>query len=49
MVCALAGLIVLFSTARRLGPDVTRTLNGVSALALLGFGVYQLWNGVTGS
>lgn len=42
MVSALSLLIVLFSAARQLGPRVSRALIGLSALALLGFGVYQL-------
>ena len=44
----LAGLILLFGTARQLGPKVNRALLGVSAVALLGFGLYQLWLGVSG-
>jgi hypothetical protein len=43
----LAGLILLFGTARQLGPKVNRALLGISALALLGFGLYQLWLGVS--
>lgn len=38
--------IVLFGTARRLGPSVSRALTGISALALLFFGIFQLWRGV---
>lgn len=38
--------IVIFGTARRLGPRVSRTLTGISALALLLFGAFQLWQGV---
>lgn len=38
--------IVLFGTARRLGPQVSRVLTAVSALALLMFGAYQLWVGI---
>lgn len=37
--------IVIFGTARRLGPDVSRALTGISAIALLFFGAYQLWQG----
>ena len=44
----LAGLVLLFGTARQLGPKVNRALLGISALALLGFGLYQLWLGVSG-
>ena len=46
MVSGLAGLIILFATARQLGPKVTRILSGVSAAALLIFGLYQIWEGV---
>ncbi len=42
MVASLGGLIVLFGTARQLGPKVNRALLGLSALALVCFGVYQL-------
>ena len=38
-----AALIGLFSTAARLGSQVTRTLNGVAGLALIAFGLWQLW------
>ena len=47
LVLTLAGLILLFGTARQLGPKVNRALLGISALALLGFGLYQLWLGVS--
>ena len=39
--------IILFATASQFGPKVTKTLLGVSAVALLVFGLYQLWTGVT--
>lgn len=39
-------LVVLFGAARQIGPRVNRALIGFSALALLGFGVYQLWQGL---
>lgn len=38
--------IIIFGTARRLGPLVSRTLTGISAVALLLFGLYQLWQGL---
>lgn len=38
--------IVLFATARRLGPQVSRWLTAFSALALMLFGFYQLWQGL---
>ncbi len=46
MVLTLMGIIVLFATARRLGPRVNRVLVGLSAIALAGFGCYQLWAGL---
>ncbi|MCU0509898.1 MAG: LysE family transporter [Anaerolineae bacterium] len=46
MIGALILLIVLFGAARQLGPRVNRALLGLSALALVGFGVYQLWQGL---
>ncbi len=42
------GFIALFGTARHLGPRVTKGLSGVSAVALLGFGLFQIWVGVRG-
>jgi threonine/homoserine/homoserine lactone efflux protein len=46
MVLSLSATIVVFGTARRLGPRVNRALLGVSAVALAGFGMYQLWLGL---
>ena len=46
MVTSLAALIVLFSTARRLGPRVTRAMVGMSAVTLTCFGVFQIWQGL---
>ena len=48
MVSATAAIIILFGTARRLGPRLTRGLLLVSALAIGAFGVFQLWQGVLG-
>lgn len=42
-------LVILFGTARRLGPDVRRALTAVAAIALLIFGILQLWGGILGS
>jgi threonine/homoserine/homoserine lactone efflux protein len=39
-------LIVLFGMARNLGPRANRAMLGLSGLALFGFGIYQLWQGV---
>ena len=47
MIVATAAILALFSGARSLGPRVARVLVGVSAAALLVFGLYQLWAGLT--
>jgi threonine/homoserine/homoserine lactone efflux protein len=47
IVLTLIAIIAVFGTARRLGPKVNRVLVGVSAIALAGFGMYQLWLGLT--
>jgi threonine/homoserine/homoserine lactone efflux protein len=49
MVGSLVALIVAFGTARHLGPRVSRTLLGLSGVALLFFGLYQLVLGVMNS
>ena len=46
MVLSLSATIVVFGIARQLGPKVNRALLGVSAIALAGFGMYQLWLGL---
>jgi threonine/homoserine/homoserine lactone efflux protein len=46
IVLSLIAIIVVFGTARRFGPKVNRVLVGVSAIALAGFGMYQLWLGL---
>lgn len=47
MIASLILLVVLFGAARQLGPRVNRALIGLSALALVGFGMYQLWQGLS--
>lgn len=47
LVSGLAGIILVFGLARELGPKVKRGLVGVSAVALLFFGLYQLWLGIS--
>ncbi len=42
------GFIALFAIAKNLDPRLSRLLSGVSALALLLFGLYQLWSGARG-
>lgn len=49
MLLSLGGIILVFGTARQCGPRVNRALLGVSALALAGFGLYQLGLGFSGS
>ena len=41
-----AGIIILFAAARNLGPKVSRISIGISALALAGFGFYQIYIGM---
>jgi threonine/homoserine/homoserine lactone efflux protein len=48
MTTSLAVIILLFGTARHLGPKVNRTLLGISAIGLVCFGFYQLWLGISG-
>jgi threonine/homoserine/homoserine lactone efflux protein len=47
MLTTLVGVMVLFTLARRFGPGVTRGLLGLSALALAGFGLFQLCQGLS--
>ena len=47
MIGCLALIIILFGTARRLGPRVSRAALGISAVALAGFGIYQLIKGIS--
>jgi threonine/homoserine/homoserine lactone efflux protein len=46
IILSLIAIIVVFGTARRFGPKVNRVFVGVSAIALAGFGMYQLWLGL---
>jgi threonine/homoserine/homoserine lactone efflux protein len=48
MTLSLGGIIMLFGTARHLGPKVNRAMLGMSVVALACFGLYQLWLGVSG-
>ncbi len=43
-----AAFVMIFATASHLGPKVSKLLTGLSAIALLFFGVYQLWTGIAG-
>ncbi len=46
MILTLAGIIILFGFARKLGPKVSKILLGISAIILFVFGIYQLWLGI---
>ena len=46
MILGFATLIIVFASARQLGPRVNRTLLGVTAIALFCFGLLQLWLGI---
>jgi threonine/homoserine/homoserine lactone efflux protein len=48
MISTLAALVLIFGAARQAGPRINRAMIGISALALVGFGVYQLWQGAVG-
>jgi threonine/homoserine/homoserine lactone efflux protein len=45
MVAGAMGIVVLFSSARSLGPRVNRAMIGVSAIGLALLGLFQLWQG----
>lgn len=47
MILSLSTMIIVFGSARPLGPKVNRALLGISAVALFCFGVVQLWWGMT--
>lgn len=47
MILSLGAIIILFGSARQLGPKVSRALLGLSAIALFCFALYQLWLGLT--
>ncbi len=48
MILGMAGIVFLFAAARTLGPRVCKGLVGVSVLALMGFGLFNLWAGING-
>jgi threonine/homoserine/homoserine lactone efflux protein len=39
-------IILIFGTMQTLGQKIRRAMIGISALALLGFGLYQIWLGI---
>jgi len=46
MILTLAGIIILFGFARKMGPMVSKILLGLSSIVLFAFGIYQLWLGI---
>jgi hypothetical protein len=46
MILTLTALVVGFSLTRKLGRRLNRWLIGISALTLVGFGLYQIWQGL---
>jgi threonine/homoserine/homoserine lactone efflux protein len=45
MVACMMGMILVFAAAGTIGPQVRRSLIGVSSIALACLGIYQLWLG----
>jgi threonine/homoserine/homoserine lactone efflux protein len=48
LISGLVLLIITFAAAGRLSSRLMRVLSGLSAAALFGFGLYQLWTGFAG-
>ena len=48
MILGLSAVILVFGLTRQLGPKVNYVLLGISAIALLFFGLFQLWQGING-
>lgn len=48
MILCLVLLIFVFGSAGQLGATINRAMIGVSALAMLVFGVFQIWSGLSG-
>ena len=46
LILSLAGIVFLFAFTRNLGPRVNKITIGLSVIALLCFGIYQLWMGI---
>lgn len=46
MIVSLGAIIIVFGSARQMGPQVNRALLGISAIALSCFGLYQLYLGL---
>lgn len=48
MIAGLAGIVLIFGMAQRVGPKFNHVMLGISAIALFFFGLYQLWLGTIG-
>jgi threonine/homoserine/homoserine lactone efflux protein len=48
MIGGLAVIILVFGIVSQAGPRLNRAMLGISTLALLVFGLYQLWQGLSG-
>ncbi len=46
LILCLAGIIFLFAFTRNIGPRVNKITIGLSVIALVCFGIYQLWMGI---
>jgi len=44
-ILGLSAFIIIFGMASRLGPKVSRGISAVAFVMLLGFGLYQIWQG----
>ena len=47
IVVVMTGMVLLFSAAKTLGPQIRKNLIGLSSIALAGLGLYQLWLGLS--
>jgi threonine/homoserine/homoserine lactone efflux protein len=47
MLISLVGILFLCAGAGKLGTEITRSMLGLSGFALVGFGLYQIWSGVS--
>ncbi|MFA7227852.1 MAG: LysE family transporter [Melioribacteraceae bacterium] len=45
MIFCLTGIIFLFAYTKKMGPNVNRITLGLSVIALICFGIYQMWMG----
>lgn len=45
LIAGFVGFITFFALAKRINSNMNRLLSGLSAVALLGFGLYQIWQG----